>query len=130
MPQHNAPRPAPGAALRAVTLSLGIAVFLAFVAGGLVAANTMVLTAQHAGLCPEGEAVLSVDKRTRAVDSDGVTVHCVKKTHGGKNVNQDVGATALFVGWGVWTTVSLVVLWPVFFLGLFAVLRRRRSAPR
>jgi hypothetical protein len=129
MPQRNDPTPAPGSTRRAATLSFGIAAFVAFVAASFVAANTMVLTAQHAGLCKEGEAELSVDKRTRAVDKDGVTVHCVKRTNSGKKVKRDVGAAALFIGWGVWMAVIFVVLWPVLFFGLRTVLRRRRFAP-
>ena len=59
----------------------------------------MVLTAQHAGLCKEGEAELSVDERTRSGEKDGVTVHCVNKTNDEKNVNRDVGVMALLLGW-------------------------------
>jgi hypothetical protein len=129
MPQRHEPTPAPGSTLRAATLSFAIAAFVAFVAGGLVAANTMVLTAEHAGLCKQGEAELSVDEGTRSGDKDGVTVHCVERTSSGTKVKRDVGVAALFIGWGVWTVVSMVVLWPVLFFGLRTVLRRRRLPP-
>ncbi len=124
MMQHHGPAPAPGGALPVATLSLGIAAFVAFVAGGLVAANTMVLTAEHAGLCKDGDAELSVDRGTHSGDRHGVTVHCVGETTNGKMVRRDVGVAALFIGWGVWTAVSFVVLWPGVFFAVRTFSRR------
>ncbi|HMR04867.1 MAG TPA: hypothetical protein PKA88_03805 [Polyangiaceae bacterium] len=129
MRQHTHSKAAAGGVLRAAAVSFGIAIFVAFVAGGLAAANSMVLTAEYADLCEEGEPHLSVDRGTRSGEKDGITVHCVTKTNDGRIVKRDVGAVALFIGWGVWTGVGLVLLWPVCFAGALVLSRRRRFGP-